>query len=262
MRRLLNLIVACLCLIGSSVVLGQDAHAAEPACTGTVQVKSLAFDPATISAGDDAVAKLVAQNCTDQPIQVMVEYIARFTDADHLDSGIVPGCLVYDPYPLYLSLPAGGTATSTPHWSTYPGCPATGMRVTARVHASGGVISAGPADLVIRPATTPAAKCSVAYRNVSEWSSGFVAQVTLTNRGTVAVNGWSLAFSYLGDQSITSSWGVSVLQNGTAVTASSLSWDAVISAGGSVTIGLIGSWSHSSPPPGSFRLNGAICENG
>ena len=48
--------------------------------------------------------------------------------------------------------------------------------------------------------------CSVAYATSSEWPGGFVANVTITNTGTSSINGWTLTFTYPGDQRVTNAW--------------------------------------------------------
>jgi hypothetical protein len=59
---------------------------------------------------------------------------------------------------------------------------------------------------------------SVAFRTVSSWTSGFQAQVTLTNRGRTAVKGWTLTLRYPG-ASIVSVRGARVVREGTTLVA-------------------------------------------
>ena len=105
--------------------------------------------------------------------------------------------------------------------------------------------------------------CRVAY-SASDWggSSGFTASVTITNTGTAAVSGWTLAFSFPGNQRVTlPGWGATWAQasGSPAVSATNLSWNANIAPNGSVGIGFNGTFNGSNPAPTSFTLNGATC---
>lgn len=105
----------------------------------------------------------------------------------------------------------------------------------------------------------PSSSCHVSYTKSSEWAGGFVAGVTITNTGTTPVNGWRLAFTFPGDQKITSGWNATVSQTGSSVTATNASYDPAISPGGNVSLGFQGTWTASDAVPTSFSLNGAAC---
>jgi len=96
----------------------------------------------------------------------------------------------------------------------------------------------------------------VTYARTSEWPGGFTANVTITNNGTVAVNGWTLAFSFPGDQKITNAWSAAVTQTGAAVTAKNVDYDAAIPPGGSVQFGFQGTYTSNDSSPTAFTVNG------
>jgi hypothetical protein len=91
-------------------------------------------------------------------------------------------------------------------------------------------------------------KCAVTYTK-NDWGGGFTADVKVTNTGTAALNGWTAAWTFSGNQRITSSWNATVTQSGTAVTARSMSYNASIPPGGSTTFGFQGTYSGSNPIP-------------
>ncbi|WDZ83846.1 cellulose binding domain-containing protein [Micromonospora cathayae] len=119
-----------------------------------------------------------------------------------------------------------------------------------------------PAGPTPTPTPPPPATCRVTYQLQSEWPGGFVAAVTVRNTGTTPVDGWTVSFSFPGDQQVTSAWNGTVSQSGTTVTARNVDWNRVLGADGSATFGIQGRWSASNASPTSFMLNGAACAVG
>jgi cellulase/cellobiase CelA1 len=93
----------------------------------------------------------------------------------------------------------------------------------------------------------------------NEWSGGFTANLTVTNTGTAAINGWTLKFSFPGDQKVTNAWNATVSQSGSAVTATNVSYNGSIAPGGNVQFGFQGTWTSNDTSPTAFALNGAAC---
>lgn len=105
------------------------------------------------------------------------------------------------------------------------------------------------------------AACSVAS-SVNAWNTGLVASITITNTGSTAINGWTLGFTLPAGQTITSGWGADYQPKSGAVSATNVSYNAAIPAGGSVGIGLQAAHTGNSGPPAGFTLNGAACSAG
>ncbi|CNF67027.1 chitinase/cellulase [Mycobacterium tuberculosis] len=101
--------------------------------------------------------------------------------------------------------------------------------------------------------------CTVGYKVLSQWGSGFTAEVTVTNTGTSPVSGWTLGFAFAADQRVTQGWSAAWAQDGADVTARNLPWNAAIPPGASVKIGFNGSTNATNPPPTTFTLNGTPC---
>ncbi len=111
-----------------------------------------------------------------------------------------------------------------------------------------------------RPTATPGTgACQVSYSVSSQWPGGFTASITLTNSGTTTLNGWTLAFTFTAGQQVTQGWNATFTQQGSQVTASSLSYNATLAPGASASLGFNGSWTGSNPPPTTFTLNGTVC---
>ncbi|GAA3501698.1 cellulase family glycosylhydrolase [Streptomyces prasinosporus] len=101
--------------------------------------------------------------------------------------------------------------------------------------------------------------CAVGYRVTGEWPGGFQGEVTVRNTGGSAVNGWTLRWTFPGDQRITNLWGGTPTQSGAEVSVTAASYTATIPASGSVTLGFTASRSGANPGPTAFSLNGATC---
>jgi len=112
------------------------------------------------------------------------------------------------------------------------------------------------------PTTTPppsgSAGCRVTYAAES-WGNGFVANVTVANTGSSALNGWTLGFTLPSGQSVTSSWNAAVTGTSGAVTVRNTSHNAALAPGASASFGFQGSYSGSFAAPSAFTLNGAAC---
>jgi endo-1,4-beta-xylanase len=101
--------------------------------------------------------------------------------------------------------------------------------------------------------------CHVTYTKNSEWPGGFTAQVTIANTGTTTINGWSLTFTFPGDQKITSNFNGGFSQTSENATLTNASYNGTIAPGASITDGFQGSWTSSDASPTSFSINGTAC---
>jgi hypothetical protein len=127
----------------------------------------------------------------------------------------------------------------------------------------------GPTATPIQPSTaTPTATptpgggiCEVGYTVVNDWGSGATVSVDVINNDTAAINGWTLEWTFPGNQQISHLWGGSYTQNGVSVSVSNLSWNSTIPAnGGSVNFGFNLTYSGSNGEPTDFTLNGTQCQ--
>ena len=110
------------------------------------------------------------------------------------------------------------------------------------------------------PPTTPPASgpCRVTAA-VNAWNTGLTENLTITNTGSAAVNGWSLAFTLPGGQTITSGWNATYSPSAGSVTARNASYNGVIPANGSIDIGFQATHTGNTAKPSTFTLNGNAC---
>jgi len=108
------------------------------------------------------------------------------------------------------------------------------------------------------PPTGGTTACKVTYES-DTWSNGFVANLTVANTGSSAVNGWALDFTLPSGQAITNSWGATLTGSSGAVTARNLAWNGSLPVNGSKTFGFQGTYSGTFAAPSTFTLNGTAC---
>jgi O-glycosyl hydrolase len=167
--------------------------------------------------------------------------------------------------PITYSLSGTGTAngaTVTPYLTNSASDTAAQPATTVSGGAFSATIPARSLVTYVIPAGTissPGGACSVSYSTQSQWAGGFVASVTISNPGPAAINGWTLGFTFPGDQKITNAWSGSVTQSGENVSVVNASYNATIASGSSASLGFQGTWTTSDAAPVSFTVNGTTC---
>ena len=106
--------------------------------------------------------------------------------------------------------------------------------------------------------TSGAVACTVNYTISSDWGSGFVSNMIVTNNGG-AINGWTLAWTFSGNQKITNLWNGVVSQSGKSVTVHDAGYNASLAPGQSAYPGFQGTYSGTDAVPSGFTLNGVAC---
>ncbi|SNX66225.1 cellulose 1,4-beta-cellobiosidase [Streptomyces sp. TLI_55] len=108
------------------------------------------------------------------------------------------------------------------------------------------------------PAQAAGVQCSVDYKT-NDWGSGFTVDLTLTNRGTDAINGWTVTYGYTGNQKLVNGWNGTWSQIGQTVTVQNAPYNATLAAGAAVTVGAQFGYSGTNAAPTSFAVNGTPC---
>ncbi|MFC7303747.1 glycoside hydrolase family 48 protein [Streptomyces monticola] len=108
------------------------------------------------------------------------------------------------------------------------------------------------------PAQAAAVACSVDYKT-NDWGSGFTAELTLTNRSTDPLDGWTLGYAYTGDQKLTNGWNGTWSQSGKNITVKNADWNGKVAAGAAVTTGAQFSYTDRNAAPTAFTVNGTAC---
>lgn len=112
------------------------------------------------------------------------------------------------------------------------------------------------AGLALHSSYGLAAKCE--YVVQSDWNSGFVAAIRITNDSTTAINGWSVNWAYTDGSRRTSGWNANVSGNN-PYTASGVGWNDRINPGQTVEFGIQGTKGESNGPAQKPTVTGAVC---
>ena len=116
-------------------------------------------------------------------------------------------------------------------------------------------LSGGTTTTTPPPTSPPPASCSVSYSVTNSWAGGFQGQVVVTNSGTAAINGWTVAWTFPGDQKISNGWNATVSQSGSAVTATNPSYATTIAPGGTASFGFTATYQSGNASPTSFSCD-------
>ncbi|MEU9836579.1 cellulose binding domain-containing protein [Streptosporangium sp. NPDC048047] len=136
-----------------------------------------------------------------------------------------------------------------------------GTRYTVNVLArdSGGGVSPPSAPLTFTTGTPASGSCSVRLTKQSDWGSGYVGSIDITNNGA-PVSGWTLTFGWpRAWQSLGSGWSAVWTQNGQDVKAVNEPGNGSLATGATATIGYVGNYSGPNVLPEVFTLNGTVC---
>jgi len=110
------------------------------------------------------------------------------------------------------------------------------------------------------PTVTPAPTCTVKYAVTGGTSLTFTASLTFTNQTGAALNGWTLTWTFGGNQTVTSMTNATSKQTGSAVTATNTKLTAKVAKGASQNIVFAASYSGVNGMPSNFALNGKGCQ--
>jgi hypothetical protein len=119
-----------------------------------------------------------------------------------------------------------------------------------------GALLLGAVFVAVTPAAAATA-CDVTY-TANQWSTGFTADVRVTNNGA-PLTGWVVTWTFTGNQRVTSGWNATLTQSGGAVTAAAPPYNTTLGTGASTSFGFQATYSGSNPAPTSFALNGVAC---
>jgi lysophospholipase L1-like esterase len=206
-----------------------------------IPLGSAALD-AEVRTFNAAIPGIVASKAAAGKHVHLVDMHSALTTAD-LQDGVHPNAGGYDKmaavwYSALLSVP-GSIGQPSGSSSSPPGSPSPSASASA----------SGP--------SSPGA-CRVSD-TINAWNTGLTENITITNTGGTAVNGWRLAFTLASGQTLTNAWNATVSPSSGAVTATNVSYNASIPPGGSTSFGFQANHTGNTAPPPTFTLNASPC---
>ncbi|MBK9924831.1 MAG: glycoside hydrolase family 6 protein [Anaerolineales bacterium] len=159
--------------------------------------------------------------------------------------------------------PGGSTSTNTP-------VPATATKTNTPVGPTATKTNTpiGPTATRTNTSVPPTATssgsgiCSVTYTKSNDWGTGFGANVTINNTGSSAINGWTLTWTFGGNQTITNLWNGAYTQSGASVSVKDLGYNGNIPVGGNTSFGFNANYTGTNANPTNFAVNGSSCGGG
>jgi hypothetical protein len=175
-------------------------------------------------------------------------------------SGTVDKYAVYRQYGTISELLGTSTSTSFTVMNLVPG---TAYTFNVLAIDQRGFLSVPSTPVTFTTGQPANSTCAVDYDVSTGWGSGFVANISVTNTGPSAIDGWTLAFTLPSStESLSGSdWNANWSSSGQNVLATSLDWDATLApnSGNTVSIGFVANQNGAYPSPASFTLNGTVC---
>lgn len=113
--------------------------------------------------------------------------------------------------------------------------------------------------LSLSSASSYAARCE--YLVQSEWNSGFVANIRITNDTSTTINGWSVSWAYSDGTQRTGGWNAQVSGNN-PFTATGVGWNNTIYPGQYIEFGVQGNKGVMNAPAARPTVTGAVCGAG
>lgn len=131
------------------------------------------------------------------------------------------------------------------------------ISITSALLAAGGGV--GVAVAATGPSTAAASVLTATFSKDSDWGTGYQGKFTITNKGSVAAQHWSVQFALPASASLGTFWDANVSASGGKVVATDRGYNATVAAGASTSFGFVVA---GSGVPTSCTVNGAPCAGG
>lgn len=100
-------------------------------------------------------------------------------------------------------------------------------------------VASSRASSLSSSSSSQAAGASCTYVITNQWGTGYTAAVRIANKGTTAINGWNVSWTYSTSTNVTNSWNA-VLTGSNPYSATGISWNSTINPGQTVEFGFQG----------------------
>ncbi|HYI97093.1 MAG TPA: cellulase family glycosylhydrolase [Bryobacteraceae bacterium] len=103
--------------------------------------------------------------------------------------------------------------------------------------------------------------CTASFRVFSDWQSGFVADLHFTNDGAGPIDGWTVTWSFSGNQKVRDVWNARFTQSGPSVSIKDAGWNGSLLEKESTYFGMVVDYTGEKAELNDIRLNGFPCVN-
>lgn len=111
------------------------------------------------------------------------------------------------------------------------------------------------------PASNKGLFCTASFRIFSDWTTGFVADFHITNEGAGPVTGWTITWSFGGNEKVRDTWNARFTQKEQMVSVTDAGWNAGLPEKSSTYFGLVVDYTGENRGPADIKLNGFPCVN-
>ena len=109
------------------------------------------------------------------------------------------------------------------------------------------------------PVVEPSAFCKGSFRVFSDWQSGYIADLHVTNEKAGPIDGWTVTWDISPIQKVRDTWNASFVQADNKVTVRDAGWNAKLPEGSTVYFGLLVDYSGDFSAISNVTLNGFPC---
>jgi cellulase/cellobiase CelA1 len=101
--------------------------------------------------------------------------------------------------------------------------------------------------------------CTAAFRIFSDWGSGYNADLHIANIGAGPIEGWTISWTFNGNQKVRDMWNARFGQTGASVLVRDADWNAKLPENTTAYFGFIADYSGENSAPADVMLNGFPC---
>jgi endoglucanase len=103
--------------------------------------------------------------------------------------------------------------------------------------------------------------CQISYQVTQDWGTGFTAVVSIVNNTGTALHGWTVTWSFPGNQAIHDVWDATMLNSSNSVIVQNAQFNAEIASGAALSFGFAANYTEMNSKPVNFQLNNFTCAN-
>ena len=101
--------------------------------------------------------------------------------------------------------------------------------------------------------------CQAQFSVTESWDSGYTASVSVTQTGSLSLDGWQIEFDLPADHQVETLWDGLLEISGSHATVRNEHYNAALAPGESVSVGFVAEHAGEAADPSGFQLEGVAC---